>query len=195
MWWIYPKGGMRQPERYPVLNTYDKFAAIGTGGQIILVIPEAELVFVHRGDTDSSEGVSGPPIWLLAEKVLEAKKRPPEPVPALEPLKTIPFSHPSPTLLEWKEIELPPATLAKYEGEYKLEPRGSLFLRNLGNVLEGWLVEQGEADFFPASKTLFFAKAANIQLTFELDENGKPISLVINYMGKKMHGKKNIEKS
>ena len=194
MWWIYPKGGMRQPERYPVLNTYDKFAAIGTGGQIILVIPEAELVFIHRGDTDFSGGVSGPSIWLMAEKVLEAKKRLPKPDPELAPLKAIPFSHPSPPLPEWKEIELPPEILAKYEGEYKLEPRGSFFLRSLGNALEGWLVGQGEADFFPASKTLFFAKAANIQLTFELDENGKPVSVAIDYMSKKMLGKKNIEK-
>ena len=190
MWWIYPKGGMRQPDRYPVLNTYDKFAAIGTGGQIILVIPKAELVFVHRGDTDFSEGISGPAIWLMAEKVLEAKKHPLKPNPKLEPLKTIPFSHPSPPLPEWKEIVLSPETLAKYEGEYKLEPRGSLFIRSLGNVLEGWLVGQGQADFYPRSNTQFFAKAANIQLTFELDENGKPVSVIIIYMGKKMKGKK-----
>ncbi len=190
MWWIYPEGGMRQPDRYPVLNTHDKFAAVGTGGQIILVIPEAELVFVHRGDTDFSEGVSGPPIWLMAEKVLEAKKHPPKSDPELTPLKEAPFSHPSPPLPEWKEIVLSPETLAKYEGEYKLEPRGSLFIRSLGDVLEGWLVGQGEADFFPASETRFFAKAANIQLTFELDENGKPVSVAIDYMGKKMQAEK-----
>lgn len=193
MWWIYPKGKMRNPEYYPVLNTYDKFAAIGTGGQIILVIPEAELVFVHRGDTDFSEGVSGPPIWLMAEKVLEAKKSPPKPSPALESLNAIPFSHPSPPLPEWDEIVLPHELLEKYEGEYKLEPRSSLFIRSLGNALEGWLVGQGEADFFPISETHFFAKAYNIQLTFELDDKGTPTHVVIDYMGKKMRAEKNKE--
>jgi len=80
--------------------------------------------------------------------------------------------------------------LAKYEGEYKLEPRGSLFLRSLGNALEGWLVGLGAANFFPSSETHFFAKAYNIQLTFELDEKGYPISVVIKYMGKKMQAEK-----
>ena len=32
----------------PVLNQYFKFAAVGTGGQLILVVPEAEFVFIHR---------------------------------------------------------------------------------------------------------------------------------------------------
>lgn len=190
MWWVYPKNGMSNPDRYPVLNTYDKFAAIGNGGQLVLVIPEAEFVFVHRGDTDFSEGVSGPPIWLLAEKILQARKNAPEADPVLKKLKPIPFAHPAPPLAERTEIDLPSDVLSRYEGTYKLESGDVLILRSLGKALEGRLIGQGEADFYPESQTKFFAKAANIQLTFDLDEAGNPISVVIDFRGQKMRAEK-----
>jgi CubicO group peptidase (beta-lactamase class C family) len=193
MWWVYPKGGMSDPERYPVLDSYDKFAAIGNGGQLVLVIPGAGFVFVHRGDTDFSEGINGPPIWLLAEKILQARKNSPKTDPILVPLEPIPFVHPSPPLPERTEVAVSSDVLARYEGKYRLESGGILNLRNLGSVLEGRLIGEGEADFYPESQTKFFAKAVNIQLTFELDETGNPAYVIIDYMGQKMRGEKVLE--
>jgi CubicO group peptidase (beta-lactamase class C family) len=190
MWWIYPKGGMSDPGRYPVLNSYDKFAAIGNGGQLILVIPEAEFVFVHRADTDFSEGVSGPPIWLLAEKILQAKKDKPKNNPALVPLDPVPFANPSPPLPERSVVDISEDALIKLEGTYKLESGGVLILKNLGNALEGRLSGEGEADFFPESQIKFFAKAANIQLTFDVNEQGVPTQVLIEYMGRTMQAEK-----
>ena len=42
-------------ERHPasVLNGFERFLAVGTGGQILMVIPELDLVLVHRGDTEN----------------------------------------------------------------------------------------------------------------------------------------------
>jgi hypothetical protein len=66
-------------------------------------------------------------------------------------------------------------------------------LRNQGNALEGRLMGEGEADFYPESQTKFFAKAASIHLIFELDEKGDPAHVIIDYMGKKMRAEKIVE--
>ena len=71
MWWTYAAGSLG--ERYPHLRQYDAFAGQGTGGQLLLVVPDADLVFVHRGDTDNGRGVSGRDVWTIAELILAAR--------------------------------------------------------------------------------------------------------------------------
>ena len=73
MWWIFPRGYGSQ---YGLthLNQYESYAALGAFGQVIQVIPEAELVFVHRVDSYNNFNVSLDNILRLLDKILEAKR-------------------------------------------------------------------------------------------------------------------------
>ncbi len=183
MWWVYPKGDFGRDNFYQTLDLYDKFAAIGSGGQLILVVPGAGFVFVHLVDTDQVGGVPGKKIWELAEMTLRAKVSDPRPDVEAAPLTPIPFSKTLPPVRDRDEIRLDPRVLEKYAGDYELGPKRTLSLRLYGDRLAGSLEGQ-EVDFFPESETEFFAKAADVQIVFARDDKGEVTGLVLRFMGK-----------
>lgn len=71
MWWLYPAGC--QPEGRPELNSLDIVAAQGSGGHLMLVIRELDLVIVHRAPTDDGERVAWDDAWAIAERVVAAR--------------------------------------------------------------------------------------------------------------------------
>lgn len=90
MWWV------PCPEDRDELFGSGMFNAVGTGEQVVSVIPARDLVFVHRTDTDlpSSEyrPVSHQEVMALLRRVLAAKGATPappgEPGPEVRPLDT-----------------------------------------------------------------------------------------------------------
>lgn len=181
MWWVYPAGGL-DAEKYPTLNQWDKFAAIGTGGQLILVIPEADFVFVHRGDTDFGRGVSGSNVWKLAEMVMQSKKKEAQKKPELEALSPIPFSYEFPPLETYEEIDLPPEVLASYTGTYQLTPKVQIIIRLFGDQLAAEMTgpQGGEADIFPSSKDHFFGRSLRLGITFIRDDSNEITGLLLD---------------
>ncbi len=190
MWWNYARGGFDKDTPYKKLNQYDKFAATGTGGQWILVVPGADIVIVHRGDTDNNRRVSGRDIWILAEMIFNARVSEAKANPELTDLHPIPTQNTFPVPKEHKEIELKPEILKSYEGEYELEPNAIITIRRYGNVLAGSLTGQGEADFFPETESHFFAKVGDFQITFVRDEKGEVTHLIMHYTGQNLSAKK-----
>ena len=69
MWWLYRAGSLA---KQPSLNSVDSFAAHGTGGQFVLVVPSRDFVLVHRGDTDNGRRVPGSAVWKIAESIFAA---------------------------------------------------------------------------------------------------------------------------
>ena len=190
MWWNYARRGFDKDTPYKKLNQYDKFAATGTGGQWILVVPKAEIAIVHRGDTDNNRRVSGRDIWILAEMIFNARVSEAKANPELTELHPIPTQNTFPVPKEHKEIELKPEILEVYEGEYELEPNAIITIRRYGNVLAGSLTGQGEADFFPETESHFFAKVGDFQITFVRNEKGEVTHLIMHYTGQNLSAKK-----
>ena len=58
MWWTYQAGSVFTA-KYPTLGQNTFYRALGTGEQGLWVIPGAELVVVHRADTDHGRSVDG----------------------------------------------------------------------------------------------------------------------------------------
>lgn len=119
MWWTY-QAGSEFTARYPALSKYTFYRALGTGEQALSVIPGADMVVVHRADTDHGRRVDGEDQWRLVESILAARRSEPNPKPELRPMQSIALSS-----------QLPPATipdhpavakdaLASYLGEYNL---------------------------------------------------------------------------
>lgn len=118
MWWTYAKGSYG--DRTPAMNKYASFAASGTGGQAIIVVPEADLVVVHRGDTDHNRNFSGGRVWGMVDAVLAAKTGEAKSNPAFVPLNPVPFVSQLPPLPEPNVLPMSDAEVNALVGEYDM---------------------------------------------------------------------------
>jgi CubicO group peptidase (beta-lactamase class C family) len=171
LWWTYAVGSMG--ERYPALNTLQTFAGSGTGGQLILVIPGADLVIVHRGDTDHGRNVAGRDVWTIAEMIVSAREGPPAASPRRVPLQPVGLTSQLRAELPPQFVAIDAALMAEYAGEYQMAP--NVVARVF--VFEGRLFAnfpgQGEAQLFGLSRSEFTIKAASgVRIQFERDASG-----------------------
>lgn len=72
MWWIYPRGYGAE-SGWQHLSNYMSYAALGAYGQVIQVIPDMELVFVHRVDSYNNKNVRLSTINQLLDMILGAR--------------------------------------------------------------------------------------------------------------------------
>lgn len=70
MWWVYPKQSEKDENHY---LSYRRIGARGTGGQAMVIIPDAGIVIVHLADTDRGRGISGANQLKLLQKIMAAK--------------------------------------------------------------------------------------------------------------------------
>lgn len=75
MWWTNPEQS--------VLGKLGTYHALGWGGHNVYVVPQANLVYVHRSDTDNEKQVSRFIIEYVLQEILKARTGPPKPSPRL----------------------------------------------------------------------------------------------------------------
>jgi len=181
MWWVYPKGGLAG---YPALDAYDKYAASGNYGQIVLVVPDADFVFVHLAASDDGRGVSGRDVWRLAEAILAARTGGAAgKAPETKPLEPLPFPNAAPAPPEPEEIALSPEALRAFVGVYEVKPGQTVEITLSGDRLTAAATGFPEIDIFPDSPLTFFAKAAPVRIRFERDGAGRVTGLVVSFQG------------
>lgn len=169
LWWTYRAGSLPS---YPELNAHDLFAAIGTGGQILLVAPGVELVFVHRVNTDAEREVRGPECWALAERVLAARTGTASPTPELGPLQVERFPDPGPARPDHEAVSVDPSAFAALAGEYDF---GAFRVRAFVHEgrLFGQLSDGVENELLPLSPTRFYLFPNAYEVEFRLDASGR----------------------
>jgi CubicO group peptidase (beta-lactamase class C family) len=170
MWWTYRAGSV---PRYPNLNRHDVYMARGTGGQAIIVVPGADLVVVHRGDTENGRNVSGGNVWQVAERILAAREGEPRAQPVISALTPRPFASQLPSATVPAVVALEPAALARVVGSYELAPgtvvRVFLFDGRLFINVPG----EGEAEMFALSPLEFTIRVQpGVGIRFETDASG-----------------------
>lgn len=183
MWWVFPAGS--PGDMLPTLSKYDKFIASGTGSQWLLVVPEADFVFVNRGDTEVDPQGPHVPAWRLAEMILAARTAEPKDNPTLVPVEARSFANASPAPPERKAIELDPKVLARYVGAYKA-PEFAVDVHLHDGRLFVLKPDEGETELFPQSEQRFFSKSVPLQVTFETDESGHATAASVEYAGQNL---------
>lgn len=118
MWWTYAAGSYGP--RAPTLARYASYAASGSGGQAIIVVPEAELVVVHRGDTDHNRYFPGGGVWGLVEQVLAARTGEPRPAPRLVELSPLPYESQLPPMVRPAVLPMSAGEVDALVGEYDI---------------------------------------------------------------------------
>jgi CubicO group peptidase (beta-lactamase class C family) len=171
MWWVWPKGVIA--DRFPNHARHDSFAARGTGGQQVLVIPEIAFVMVHRGDTDAK--MFGPRLSVtsIAERILAARTGEPVADPKLEPVEPVPFATAVPPPPERTAIDVDPADLMQYVGVYENPPQMHIRLHIHDGRLFGDARGLGEAELLCEGKDRFFLEVAPSLFVFQRDDAGQ----------------------
>lgn len=189
MWWIYPRGGL--PD-YPALNAHDKFAAVGSYGQLVLVVPSANFVYVHLADSDNERSVGGRDVWRLAEMILAGRTGAGEGTPETKPLEPVPFENAAPPLPEYDEISLGREALWAFIGTYEVRPGLAIDIKLSGDRLTAAMTGNPEIDIFPDTRETFFAKAAPARFKFEREKSGRVVGLVVSLRGQDLAARKKI---
>ena len=180
MWWTYGPGS--QPS-HPELFA---FAARGTGGQLLVVIPALDLVVVHRGDTDFSPPLGGSEVWKLVHGIIASIDGEARPATKPEPVEVQPFAKRLPPLSFPKTVTLPPETLDRYVGRYQVGPNVEVEISRLGEMLVGQMTGFGETDLYPIAETDFWSRSAGVTVKFELDEENNVVRGTMRMQGQDM---------
>ncbi len=91
---------------------------------------------------------------------------------------------------ERKEIELAPALLDAYIGEYQLAPNFVIAVTKEGNLLFGQATGQPRFRLHPEAETEFFLSETDAQVSFVKDATGKVTHLVLHQGGQNVRGDK-----
>jgi CubicO group peptidase (beta-lactamase class C family) len=189
MWWTYEAGALA--EHYPHVARHDLYMARGTGGQAVFVVPDAELVVVHRGDTDNARPVAGFHAWQIAERILAAQEREPKADPAVIALTPTPFASQLPPATQPDFVALEPAALERLTGSYELAP--GTFVRVF--LFDGRpfinVPGQGEAEMFALSPLEFTIRVvAGVGIRFEADAGGVVTEVVLRLGREEMRARR-----
>jgi serine-type D-Ala-D-Ala carboxypeptidase/endopeptidase len=95
-----------------------------------------------------------------------------------------------PLWVEQTEIEVATEILDDYVGEYQFTPERSITVTLEGDALFVHATGRRRLQLFAESETEFFVRRANLQITFERDDDGEVTGLVLHAGGQDMPGRK-----
>jgi CubicO group peptidase (beta-lactamase class C family) len=162
MWWVV-KNNNKLPH-FPFVELKEgTYSARGAYGQYILVIPEYDMVIVHRVNSfERGNNVSGSRFGMIVKMILMAG-----------PEKDTKFHNAESSVLE------------SYVGRYKMDKDVFLTVTREGEKL---ILEKSNRNFpleiLPVSDTIFYATMANLKVRFIRNDSGIADKLVITQAGR-----------
>jgi D-alanyl-D-alanine-carboxypeptidase/D-alanyl-D-alanine-endopeptidase len=106
----------------------------------------------------------------------------------LEP--KVPLEAPPSARKAHTEIALDPAELDALAGVYELAPNFRFAITKEGSSLFGQATGQGKVQMYAESKTQFFLKIVDAQITFVKDSDGKVTGIVLHQNGADVPGRR-----
>jgi CubicO group peptidase (beta-lactamase class C family) len=198
MWWTY-QAGSSFTARYPMLGKHTFYRALGTGEQGLWVIRDADLVIVHRADTDHGRRVDGTDHWALVESILAARRTKPklEADLRLRPLQPTVLSSQLPPAIIPEDRALADSDVNHYLGEYGLKPgagaaRLGAYTLTPGATVRVFLFDGkpyvhlpgvGDVQMFRTDRRDTFTARASLglEITFMRGENDDATAVTLTY--------------
>jgi len=137
----------------------------------VLVVPGAELVFVHRGDTDNEREVRGNDCWRIAEQVLAARTGPAPAEPELTALRVERFSQALPARADHAPVAVDPAVYARLAGDYEFPGFHVKVFVHAGRLF-AHRSDGEESELLPLSETRYYLFTTSLVIELELDGDG-----------------------
>ena len=178
LWWRIVDGPFKDLQMY---------SARGYGGHAIDVLPEANLVFVHRVDTywdskapfrEEKPRVKDSERFKLLGLVLDARVSPPKTNPKLAPLENC---HKNVNL-----AKLDCRLFQRYAKQYQFE-RVTIRVKACDDRLSIGGPGIGDFSLLPLSETEFIIEDVQVPVTFKLDNQGNSTCMIIATTPDKEH--------
>jgi hypothetical protein len=143
-----------------------------TGGingfsSVIVRLPDANVTFIVLSNNDTTNAAG------VARDVAAVYYGQPYTIPA-----------------ERTVAKIDPAVFDAYVGKYELAPTFVITVTREGNSLMTQATGQGKFEVFPESETTFFAKVAQITITFVKGPDGKVTHFLLNQGGRTQQAKR-----
>ena len=90
----------------------------------------------------------------------------------------------------FKEIIIDEKVLQSYIGKYELSPGFVITVSKDGSQMKAQATGQGEFEIYPRSDLVFYLKVVEAQVTFNLNEDGKVVSMTLLQGGQESTGLK-----
>jgi CubicO group peptidase (beta-lactamase class C family) len=185
LWATLPRSESEKYE-FKSLSKYDVYFKTGIGVHIVAIVPELDLVFINRFDSDNSiPEYEKPPVFNLLSLIIDAKIDSPRENPSLKKLNSIPFPEDDRTPITPSKITLDNAILDRYTGTYDFHPAIIRIVRKEDHLQ--LLEKDGRIfdDLYPESENIFFYEYWDRKLEFVSNENGD-----ITHYNRIIHGVK-----
>jgi len=172
LWKTFPRAESMK-YGFKAISNYDLYAISGIGVHMLAVIPELDIVFVHRFDSDNSiPHYESLPVYKLLDLLIAAKEDEIINKPWFVSLKSIPFPQISKTILIPDKIKLADEVLGSYEGNYYLPPV-KIKIKKDGDHLQHMEADGSVFDnLYPESENKFFYESWDRKMEFVRDEYG-----------------------
>jgi CubicO group peptidase (beta-lactamase class C family) len=168
MWWVV-KNNNKLPH-FPFVHLKEgAYSARGAYGQYILVIPEYDMVIVHRVNSfERGNSVSGSQFGMIVKKILMAG-----------PEKDSDFYKIDPKLLEF------------YSGKYEIAK--NLYI-TVTQQEDKMILQKSDRniplEILPVSDAVFYAASATVEVRFIIDSKGRASGLVLTQPGRTEYAEK-----
>jgi CubicO group peptidase (beta-lactamase class C family) len=156
------------------LSKYDIYFKTGIGVHIVAVVPELDLVFIHRFDSDNyMPEYEKPPVFNLLSLIIDAKTGTPKQNPRLKSLSSSPFPEDKRLRELPNKVTLDKTVLDRYTGTYDFHPAIIRIVRE-GDHLQ-LLEKDGEIfdNLYPETENVFYYEYWDRKLEFVSDTNGE----------------------
>lgn len=90
----------------------------------------------------------------------------------------------------FKEIVIDEKVLQSYVGTYELAPEFVITVSKEGSQMKAQATGQGEFEIYPRSENVFYLKVVEAQVTFNINEDGKVVSMTLLQGGQETTGLK-----
>lgn len=178
MWWVHEPGSIGAS--FPATNQYQLFLGRGTGGQVVLVIPEAEIVIVHRGDTDHNRNVSGGSVWRLVDTILATRTGQADMDSEIRDVEAFPFESqlPAPEMPDFSDLDA--AAWAEYHGDYQIAPGVVARVFEWNDRTFAFFPGEGEGQLFALGDDRFTLRVVyGVDIGFERDDDGNIAAMTV----------------
>lgn len=173
LWKTFSKGELLD-YGFQSLADHDIFWVSGISVHVLAVVPDMDLVFVHRYDSDNGiPDYELLPVFKLLDMIVAARVTPSVPEPLLVNVNAVPYSAERKPVVKPTAIHLSQDALDNYVGTYYLPP---VTIRIAAN---GDHLQHVEADgsvfdnLYPEAESLFFYEHWDRKIEFEADANGR----------------------
>ena len=160
MWWTFARG----------LKKLGTYAALGNGGQTIIVVPGARLVLVHKAHTEAGHRVETREILDVLIAILKARTGPPAATPEL-----VPAIQPAPPGVA---VALTPEQQSLLAGTYKAR-RATIHVTEVEDGLEIADPRLGRFHLLAQSEARFLIEDLEREVVFTADDAGKITGLKV----------------